>query len=167
MKAEDVLERLRLNFEYDPQTGLFTRLVDSKNGKKGDVQGNKESNYYIRIRLGKKTYSAHRLAFLYMSGEWPKGLVDHRDLDKTNNKWENLRDSNSSVNKRNVDLQKNNKSGVVGVRLEETGKWYAYIYAEGRLIALGRFEYKEDAIFARMTAEKKYGFWRDRVWDQL
>lgn len=35
------------------------------------------------------------------------------------------------------------------------------------MISLGRFECKEDAILARMDAEKKYGFSVDKVWDKL
>lgn len=86
--------------------------------------------------------------------------ADKGDLDK----WTNLRDVTSSVNIRNQAKRKNNTSGKTGVAWNKReGKWHAYIYADGKCKTLGYFDYKEDAIFARMTAEKNLGFWVDKV----
>jgi len=103
-----------------------------------------------------------------MTGEWPCGDVDHKDTDRVNNKWNNLRDVTKSVNSRNKSQHKNNTSGSVGVSWHsKREKWVATIYVEGKQLHLGYFDFKEDAILARMTAEKENGYWLDKVWDQL
>lgn len=171
MTEDELLElsvKLKGRYSYDPETGLFTRLKGSGRDKIGSVVKTKSVAGYIRIGLDNKTYMAHRLAFLYMTGSWPVGDVDHKDTVRDNNKWENLRDVTKEVNGRNRSIHKNNTSGHAGVSWNKSeSKWQAYIYLNGKVVGLGKFTHKEDAIFARMTAEKENGHWLDRVWDQL
>ena len=52
---------------------------------------------------------------------------------------------------------KNNKSGVKGVRWDESRqKWQAYIQVQGQKKYLGRYTKKEDAVKARQVAEELY-----------
>lgn len=165
---DDFVCKLKERLHYCPDNGVFTYLVTRGHKVKGEIAGTLNSHGYIKISFDNKSYLAHRLVFVYMTGEWPKNFVDHKDTNRANNKWDNLRDVERRVNARNKSMQVNNKSGVTGVSWDKlNNKWVSNICVKGHLIYLGRFEHKEDAIFARLTAEKENGYWQDKVWDQL
>ena len=90
----------------------------------------------------------------------PKGLyVDHIGGDNTtnDNRKSNLRITTNSQNLMNRHLQKNNTSGVTGVSWhKQSNKWEAYIKVNQKMIHLGHYAVKEDAISARKMAERKY-----------
>lgn len=166
MTKEDLLKKLKEIFTYDQISGNFTHNFSRGLRKAGDVVGTINKGGYLQFQISGKIYLAHRLAWLYMTGDWPEGMIDHKDLDRKNNSWSNLRDVPRKVNARNGAIRKNNSSGFRGVSWnKQENKWYAYISVDGKLKSLGRFLHKEDAILARMTAEKKYGYWVDRVCD--
>lgn len=122
-----------------------------------EINGVNEGRYF-RIRLFRKDYKLHRVIWLYMTGEWPD-QVDHIDGDRSNNKWENLRNVNRSQNLRNQKVRSTNTSGVMGVHwYKNLCKWVATIYAENRNIHLGYFSCIAHAVRARKEAEVKYGF---------
>lgn len=98
------------------------------------------------------------MAILYATGIKPRE-VDHINHIRDDDRLRNLRSVTHQENHRNRAVNKNNKSGVVGVHQQkEGGKWRAQIMIDGKQIMLGRFHKKEDAIKARKEAEKKYGF---------
>lgn len=164
----DEQELLKQKLHYDPETGIFTALHSHGTRVKGEQVGCLSPHGYLVAHFNGKNHLCHRLAFLYMTGDWPELDVDHKDTNTTNNKWDNLRVVTKSVNSRNRSVQKNNTSGVVGVSWHKARrKWQANIRVNGKQVSLGFFEYKEDAIFARMTAEKNFYYWVDKVWDQL
>ena len=114
---------------------------------------------YLLIRINYIGYLAHRLAWVYMTGEWPTTQIDHINHSGSDNRWINLRDVSSSENSRNSSKYKRNKSGFNGVHFYKARrKWIAYIKHNSKLIYLGVFEDKEDAIDARKAANIKYGF---------
>ena len=88
---------------YNPETGEFTYLVDvNYNARKGMVAGHLHKKYgYIRIVIDGHTCEAHRLAWFYMTGEWPN-VVDHNDRVKHNNAWLNLNNGTQSDNMKNT-----------------------------------------------------------------
>lgn len=104
-------EELQSRLHYDPLTGDFT-WIDGRN--KGQLAGGIDNHGYWRIQLGSKLYKASRLIFLYMTGEMPKGVVDHRDRIRTNDTWDNLRDVTVGVNNSNKS-HRPGKSGEPGV----------------------------------------------------
>lgn len=166
MKAvdEDFLEELKKLYTYDPERGVLVFNQTKGPMVKGDVAGGVNTRGYVQMRFMGKIRLAHRLIWLYVTGEWPVGVIDHKDGNKANNKWENLRDASGSTNSRNRKINKNNMSGYTGVSWnDETSSWRSYICVDGKMKALGSFRHKEDAIFSRMTAEKKYGYWLDKV----
>jgi len=148
-------ERLKELLHYDPDNGLFTwnkRMGGS--AKKGKVAGTAHSGGYIQIRIDKKIYLAHRLAFLYIEGYMPENEVDHVNRIKDDNRWCNLRHVSRSCNARNTSICGNNKSGVTGVSQWKAGnKWRAIITVLGINKHLGIFKSFEEAVMARWKAE--------------
>jgi len=145
---------------YSPETGLFTRAKQSSsNAKVGDIAGGQDGRGYIQIGIKGKRYKAHRLAFLYMKGRFPRDQVDHEDRNRINNKWDNLREVSNQENCRNRGIQSNNNSGFHGVYWYKAGKkWHAQIQVSGKTYHLGYFKDIGDAIEARSLANIKYGF---------
>ena len=151
--TQDYVKRL---LNYNKDTGDFS-FVSPRGGKKpGDKAGTIKDGYVV-ISLDNKKQRAHRLAYLYETGQLPQGVVDHIDHVKTNNSWTNLRDVSHSVNMKNLAMSKRNTSGMTGVR-KSGEKWRSSIYVNGRNIDLGLYPKLEDAMSARMKANKEYGF---------
>lgn len=121
---------------YDPSTGVFTRNRDGK------VLGTScAKTRRVRIYIDGFFYLAHRLAWLYVKGEWPSGILDHRDRDAGNNRFKNLRPATRGQNVANSDATWS-ASGMRGVYYQAGTKlWRAKI---GR-ISLGYFHSKEAA----------------------
>ena len=145
---------------YNPDTGVFTWLVKpSSKVNVGDIAGYTNEKGYIRIRVNKKRYMAHRLAWLFMTGYWPKKEIDHIDHIRGNNKWGNLREATHQENGKNQKLHKSNKSGVCGVHWNKHNKsWDAQIMVRGKQMPLGQFKDKFEAVCARKSAERKNNF---------
>ena len=163
-KVEFSQEELKRWVHYDPDTGLFTNIMD-----RGDVKGASKKcpigkilgtidNGYLLININGYPYFSHQLAWLYMTGYWPVG-IDHKNRNKTCNIWSNLREANQSLNSKNRSKNKNNTSNVTGVYWNNYhNKWKAQIIVEGKSIFLGLFKDKQGAIDARRGAENEYGF---------
>ena len=152
-------ERLKEVLHYNPDTGIFIWIAGISNIFKGTIAGRMWSNGYIGIRIDRKEYAASRLAFLFMTGEFPKHEVDHINHIKDDNRWCNMRDVTATQNQRNRPLSKNNTSGVTGVFwYKRTGIWVAAIKINRKAMHLGSFADFWDAICARKSAEYKYGF---------
>ena len=157
MLIQSELKRL---LHYDPNTGIFTRLVEVGNSINiGDIAGTILGSGYEGIRVLGKSYLAHRLAWLYTHGEWPKNQIDHVNHNKLDNRIINLREVTQQENTKNQALYKNNKSGVAGVHwCKISKKWVVQVGIRKKRIKLGYFLDKFEAICARKSAEKKYGY---------
>src|ERR1019366_3934979 len=114
--------RLKEVLRYVPETGLFTWLMKRGSRAAGSVAGTLRSDGYIQIRLDGDAYLGHRLAWFYQTGSWPTPECDHQDLDKTNNRWTNLREATKSQNKANVNRPISNTSGAKGVCWHKKGR---------------------------------------------
>ena len=153
-------ERLRELLEYDPVTGRFWWRVSRGSVQDGALAGALGvKDRYLQIRIDGRLYYCHRLAWLYMTGTWPAGRLDHRDLNGHNNRWENLRPATHSQNIHNTKARKNSRSGIKGVSYNPKRKrWEARIMQDGRTIHLGRYLTKEEAAEAyRLAALARYG----------
>ena len=108
---------------------------------------------YTRIMIRRRWYMAHRLAWFYMTGGWPKKCIDHKDRNKINCKWKNLRQATNSQNLGNAKLSTYNKSGHKGVFFyKRTGRWLASIAGKH----IGYFNSKKAAVAARKLAAQKH-----------
>ncbi len=149
---------LKTILDYDELTGVFTWKENSRRGNIGKIAGNSTSEY-VRIGYLGKSYMAHRLAWMYVHGYFPKGIIDHKNRNKHDNKILNLRDATSVENNRNIPIQKNNTSSTPGVVFHKRDKyWQSSIYENGKQIHLGSFKDKDEAVEARKNAEIKYGY---------
>ena len=143
-------DALRTVFTYCPETGHFTRRGESLPSGRIATQG------YRQIFLLGRRYMAHRLAWLYIYGEWPIDQIDHINQCKDDNRIQNLRVVNRKQNAENVTMFSHNTSGRRGVCWNErVGRWQADIRHHKQSIYLGRFDTIIDAVAARMRAERE------------
>ena len=146
---------------YDSTTGKFTLLKSRARRKKGMEPGTVRQDGYRAIMIDGKWYKAHRLAWLYVYGEWPKGVLDHKNRNKLDNRIENLREATVSLNNFNMPLRKDNKSGHRGIYpvSRKKGSGYTtYIYKDGKKTSLGTFSTLEEAQAVRLkAANDQYG----------
>ena len=149
MKNTVSADRLRELFRYDPSTGVFLN-------RKGRVMGSTHSGGYLVSWIDGKLYFNHRLAFLYMHGEFPTQGVDHINGNKTDNRIENLRVATKIENGQNRKWpSKANTSGYLGVSFhKQRKKWSARITADNAYKSLGLFDTKEAAHEAYIQAKK-------------
>jgi hypothetical protein len=144
---------------YNKDTGEFVYIKPRKRIKVGDTAGRNHSKGYWVIGINGRQYLAHRLAWLYITGEWPSDQVDHINHDRSDNRWGNLREATNKINHQNRPMQKNNKSGFTGVFWEKAiNKWRSQIKVGGKKIHLGVFDNLSDAISTRQEANNRYGF---------
>lgn len=131
--SRELAERVRELFDYEMDTGHFIRKVKAncKGGHVGSIAGSVTNEGRITIRIDGIRYFAHRLAFLYVNGEWPKDMVDHIDMDTSNNAWGNLRECGNGQNKMNAPAQANNALGVKNVHRVRNGSYKASICKDG------------------------------------
>lgn len=150
-------EELRQLLDYDPTTGVFTwRFASAANVKPGSVAGCVMSSGYRAIRIQGVGHKAHRLAWLYMNGAWPHGVIDHINKDKADNRIANLRDVSMDMNRHNQrECGRKSRHGLLGVSyFKHNGKFRAGIQFEGRKIYLGSFDTGEQAQSAYFAAKQ-------------
>ncbi|MBX5010883.1 HNH endonuclease [Rhizobium lentis] len=149
MSEKITQDSLKAVLHYDPDTGIFTRLVRVGKHGVGSVAGTIDDDGYVRITIAGKKYRAQRLAFLYMTGSFPDGEVDHEDRVRTNNAWVNLREATTQQNAANRGTTA--KSGFKGVEQTKTG-YMARIKYNGVRRYLGTFDTAEGAHAAYVSA---------------
>lgn len=145
---------------YEPESGIFTWRVSRGRCRAGAVAGSLTHTVspYIHIRVGSRNYYAHRLAWLYVTGEWPASDLDHKDLDGTNNRFSNLREVTHQQNMFNRTVQADNRLGVKGVRSVKSGSFVATITLSGKRHHLGSFASIDAAAAAyREAADRLHG----------
>ena len=165
MKRREVVrptaEKLRELLHYDPETGVFTRRVQTGGrygAAVGTVAGTLIDAGYVMISVMSKQYRAHRLAWLYVTGEWPAGEVDHRDGVRANNAWKNLRDVPPTTNRQNQRrAMSNSKTGLLGASYSARDRRFVARIkdAAGKYRSLGGFDTAEQAHAAYVSAKRQ------------
>jgi hypothetical protein len=151
-------ERLLSLLSYEKHTGIFRWRVARSNVAAGSVAGAiSKISGYREIRLDRRLYGAARLAWFYVTGDWPKVTVDHCDTDRTNDAWENLREASYTEQAQNRPNRSDNKSGFKGVsRHSHNARWIANICIEKRQTYLGSFDDPAVAYAAYLMAAQKH-----------
>lgn len=154
---------LRTILDYDPETGVFRWRERTDVGRSwntryaGKIAGcaDRRRGGAPTISINKRDFAAARLAFLYMTGRWPKNETDHRDGRRANNAWANLREATSRQNRQKRCAQSNSRSGVKGVTWRaDKRKWRATIERDH----LGYFDSAAEAEAAyRAAALERFG----------
>lgn len=130
------LDRLRNALDYNAESGIFVRKIrTARYVHVGDVAGWQTQEGYIIITLDGERYAAHRLAWFYMTCEWPTDQIDHINMAKNDNRWCNLREATRSQNKANIRALITNTSGVKGVSRHGNG-WRASATVAGKFYNL-------------------------------
>jgi hypothetical protein len=155
-----MLEKLRQHLKYDPETGEFTRLIGCRGRRAGDKAGSIDSAGYVQVMIFGKLYRGHRLAWFYVHGEWPKGVIDHINGNPLDNRLCNLRDVTKAANQANrVRPERGNKTGMLGVVKRGESKFLAFITRGRRQKYLGTFKTADEAhaeyIKARQELDSK------------
>lgn len=154
--TELTAEALRQSLHYSIVTGVFTRIASRRGFDKGTTAGSVTNDGRVAIRTGGKSYLAHRLAWLWVTGDWPKGVIDHENTNPLQNQWINLRDVTQSVNLQNQrKARRDNSCGFLGVHKSPCSKSFiANIRVLGRLQYLGSFATPEAAHAAYISAKR-------------
>lgn len=125
-------EKLVELVDYDPATGVFRWRKNGRGYVAGQTVGSPNGSGYIEMRVGGCRGLAHRFAWFYVHGGWPK-MVDHVDGDGCNNAISNLRLATYSEQNANLRRRKDNRSGVKGVCWDSSiRRWKARVYFQGR-----------------------------------
>lgn len=164
-------EELKRLVSYDPETGIITRKISTANRIKiGDVAGwiqISNGKSYIRMSISNRLHLAHRLAWLYITGSFPNGEIDHINGNGLDNRFCNLRDVIPNDNMLNKRIYQNNKSGMTGISWHNRDNiWSSQIGINGRRIHLGYSKNLFDAVCARKNAEIKYCFHKNHGSDR-
>lgn len=159
MKRQQIsIERLRHLVSYDQETGEFSWLNPTNvRIRAGARIGSIDKDGYLYCSIDKKIYKLHRLAWFWVTGEWPKETVDHINGVRSDNRFCNLRDVPLFINCHNKSVSKpQNKHGLMGVCwMEKRKAWVANICIAKRNKNLGDFETKEAAAQAYLEAKMK------------
>jgi len=158
--SQALAQKLRELYAYDPETGDITRRVPIGAHEAGTVAGSLNRNGYTRLYVQGVSVLAHRAVFVFMTGDWPEGIVDHANGNRSDNRWCNLRLATPEQNSRNCKVGHNSQSGIRGVRhkpdTSRSRPWEVRIKYKGKFIYIGRYATKEEATAARYAASAKY-----------
>ena len=150
-------ERLKHCLDYDPETGVFTWANPTVNSvKRGDIAGRLNTAGHRQIMVDTVRYVSAKLAVLWMTGTMPPAEVDHKNMVKSDDRWDNLRLASHSQNMANKSACRTNKLGVKGVHRTGRGKYHAQLCINGQKIHLGDHDTVEMAHAAYVDAARMY-----------
>lgn len=156
LSPEEVMDIL----SYCPETGSLHWKVSRGTRRAGSSAGTLQSRGYLQVKIGRRGYLAHRLAWAIHYGAWPEDQVDHRNCIKTDNRIDNLRQATNSLNQANRPADERNRSGFKGVAREFVNArllgWVASITVNGVRFDLGSFPTKAEARAAYDAAAKQH-----------
>src|ERR1700731_3343750 len=144
---------LEMFLDYDPETGIFTRKLSTNPwGGAGTIAGALNEEGYTTIGLRGARLRAHRVAWVWMAGEWPEADIDHINGIRTDNRFCNLRQATRSQNLQNMGLKPSNKTGHKGVHFcNQRQKYVVQIKVDKKTTCLGRFQTLQEAVDVRLA----------------
>jgi hypothetical protein len=143
---------------YDPSTGHFRWAVAGRGIKKGALAGSNAPEGYRQVRVGFKTYRAHRLAWFMTHGEWPDGEIDHINGVRSDNRLANLRVVDRSQNMQNqrASHRDNLSCGLLGVTWnKQHRRWQSKLQVNKVMHHVGYFSTPEQAHAAYVALKRE------------
>lgn len=134
-------EIVRAIFDYEPETGIVRWRRSRGSRPIGSRAGGLSADGYRAIKIDGVDFSEHRIIWLWMTGTEPSRLIDHINGKKADNRFENLREADHSLNGANTQARPGKLKGVTHV----DGAWQVQIQARGISYYLGRFKTPEQA----------------------
>lgn len=144
-------EQVRALLDYDLSSGEMVWKISRMRVIAGDRAGTTRKDGGRQVYIGSRLYMEHRLIWLWMTGAFPIHEIDHVDRDRSNNRWENLREATRAQNAMNVRIHRDNPIGVKGVT-KRRNRFEARIGIGGKYKYLGIFDTKEEASAAYLAA---------------
>ena len=156
MKNKINRDSLIKNFSYDQDTGVFKRIKSRRKDYLGMEQKRTDKHGYRIVVFNRYPYFAHRLAWLYVYGEYPSCEIDHINGIRTDNRIANLRLADRSVNTQNIGNKPRSGCGYLGVTYKKSrNKFSSVIQADGKKFYLGEFDDAQTAHKAYLAAKTK------------
>ena len=157
-------ELLDCLFDYDSDTGtVYWKLSRSNRIKIGNPVGYKNPYGYLQVRLEGKLWMLHRLIWLKQTEKFPNGEIDHKDGNRSNNSWSNLRDVSKYTNMQNrKKADKDSLTGVLGACYDkQSGKFREQLIMDKKKILNKLFYTAEEAGNAYKQAKENYYHFRN------
>lgn len=156
-------------FDYNQETGELTRAIKHGNQMKGATVGSvaiRDGKRYLQVMVNFKKMYVHRVIWIMVYGINPE-TVDHINGNSSDNRLCNLRSVSNLEQQRNLRRSSNNKSGVTGVHWCNTEcKWVSRITVNRKTIKLAWEDDFFEAVCARKSAERRYGFHKNHGSDR-
>ena len=159
MTSYPTQQELHRLYSYEPDTGLFRWKVKMYRRNPGDVAGSIDSQRHVQLSIKRVLFQAHRIAWIYVYGTVPAGVIDHINGCRSDNRIANLREADGFINTQNIRKppSTNVTSGMLGVTAvtrSKTNPWQARITANGKQHYLGTFPTANDAHKAYLSAKR-------------
>lgn len=153
------MQRLKELLDYDPETGVFRWKRRRGRGLAGAIAGKLVYWGHRKIGIDGRSYRAHRLAWFYVYGRWPKGEIDHINGVSDDNRIDNLREATRAENMRNLrGAHRDSVTGFRGVRNHPQcfiKPFQARVVKDGREYSLGYYATPEEAAGAASKARRE------------
>ena len=141
-------------FDYNSESGALSRKVARSNFVSvGDQPGWIENTGYRRIHISGKSYLAHKVIWLWVTGVWPEFDIEHIDRCRSNNTWNNLRAASRASNMANGSVRKS-QTGKTGAYANKSG-YMSKIKVGNDQVYIGQFKTADEAEAAFIKKHKE------------
>ena len=139
---------------YEPETGdLYWRQQRGRvsEGQRAGSICRKGGLFFRQVHIDGRKYGVGPVAWLLMTKKKPKGIIDFRNNNPMDTRWENLVLTDYSGRALYASPRETSKTGISGVT-KSNGKWRARAVIKGVEYSLGLFGTKKEARKARQRA---------------
>lgn len=148
---------VRLLLRYDPQTGVFTWRESRGRVREGQRAGTisrfAHGGKCRMLMIARHHVPAQRVAWLLMTGKWPRHMVGFKNGDALDCRWSNLINLTQRIKTLRAKAKPSSESGIRGVGfLKREKRWRARILRGSKAKPLGYHTSKDDAVKARERA---------------
>lgn len=153
--AQDIThEKLLTVLTYQSETGLFGWRPDLPHrGRYKEEVGHIDAHGRRYINIRRRSYAAHRLAWFYVTKNWPIGSIVPINGDYLDLRFDNLKEVTAQEMSMVRRPRENQTSGTTGVSwVPSRNKWVAYITINYKRRHLGHFDTKAEAAQAYQAA---------------